>query len=169
MEHMTQTVRFTWLLLALMAAGSANAQINSVPMKGLGNDWVKRLELRGKMDWEWIETYSDRVFFMTRKGAARNGDIATLWLRVEYKFTQDASSHRSVLSRDDWDCRQRKRANVAAFLFKWNNLQDPEPERASAILPSWEVIDDGTLAQTLLEFACSVQPLQQLVDPEATE
>jgi hypothetical protein len=156
-------------LAALAAPGLAGAQLLTVPMKGLGNEWVKQLDLRGRMDWEWIETYPEQVFFATRQDARRTGNVVTMWMRVEYKETRNPGPHRSSVSRDDWDCRQRKRANVAAFLFKWNNLQDPEPERASAILPTWEVIDDGTLAQTLLEFACSVQPLQQLVDPDETE
>jgi hypothetical protein len=35
------------------------------------------------------------------------------------------------------------------------------------MMRSWEAIEPGTLAQTLLEFACSIQPTQQLVDPNA--
>ena len=40
----------------LIAALPAAAQITTVPMKGVGNEWVKNLDLRGRMDWEWIET-----------------------------------------------------------------------------------------------------------------
>ena len=157
--------RIVSLLTGLLLAGPAAAQINTVPMQGLGNEWVKQLQLRGTMDWEWIETYPDRVFFATRRGAARGGDIVTMWMRIEYKDTQSPSSHKSALSRDDWDCRQKKRANVATFFFRWNNLDDDDPERATALLRNWETIEPGTLADTLLQFACSITATQELVQP----
>jgi hypothetical protein len=158
--------RIAIVLSALMLAAPASAQINTVPMQGLGNEWVKRLQLRGTMDWEWIETYPDKVFFATRRAAARDGDIVTMWMRIEYKETQSPSSHRSAMSRDDWDCAGRRRANVATFFFRWNNLDDDDPERATALLRNWEKIEPGTLADTLLAFACSITPTQQLVDPD---
>ena len=160
--------RLAWLsLAALLGAGPAAAQITSVPMQGLGNEWVKRLDLKGRMDWEWIETYPDRVFFATRRDAQRNGDIVTMWMRIEYKDPQSPSTHRSALSRDDWDCKEKRRATVGTFFFKWNNLQDEDPERSTALFKTWEKIEAGTLAQTLLDFACGLTPVQELVNPEA--
>lgn len=155
------------VLAGLLLAGTAAAQINTVPMQGLGNEWVKQLQLKGTMDWEWIETYPDRVFFATRHDARREGDIVTMWMRIEYKTVQSPSSHRSALSRDDWDCAQKKRATAGTFFFKWNNLQDEDPEQATAMFKTWETIEPGTLAQTLLDFACSITPTQQLVQPAA--
>jgi hypothetical protein len=35
------------------------------------------------------------------------------------------------------------------------------------MLRNWEVIEPGTLADTLLQFACSITPTQELVRPEA--
>jgi hypothetical protein len=35
----------------LLAALPAAAQLTTVPMKGAGNEWVKQLDLRGRMDW----------------------------------------------------------------------------------------------------------------------
>ena len=58
----------------LLLATSAQAQVYTVPMKGIGNEWVKQLTLKGTMDWEWIETYPDQVFFTTRQDARRDGD-----------------------------------------------------------------------------------------------
>ena len=160
--------RLPWLAVAAMlAAGPAAAQITSVPMQGLGNEWVKQLELKGRMDWEWIETYPDRVFFATRRDAQRNGDIVTMWMRIEYKSPQSPSTHRSALSRDEWDCKEKRRATMGTFFFKWNNLQDDDPERSTALFKTWEKIEPGTLAQTLLDFACTLTPTQQLVDPNA--
>ena len=40
-------------------------------MKGVGNEWVKELDLRGRMDWEWIETYPEQVYFATRHDSSR--------------------------------------------------------------------------------------------------
>jgi Surface-adhesin protein E len=157
--------RITALLAGVLLAGVATAQINTVPMRGLGNEWVKQLHLRGRMDWEWIETYPDRVYFATRHDARRQGDVVTMWMRIEYSDTQSPSSHKSALSRDDWDCQQKRRANVGTFFFRWNNLDDDDPEQATALLRNWEKIEPGTLGDTLLQFACSIQPAQQLVQP----
>ncbi|MGA0103388.1 MAG: hypothetical protein ACO3LH_06710 [Steroidobacteraceae bacterium] len=48
-------IRLVVAALSLVAATAA-AQINEVPMQGEGNDWVKQLELRGRLDWEWMRT-----------------------------------------------------------------------------------------------------------------
>lgn len=154
-------------LLAAVAlaalAGAAHAQLLTVPMKGLGNEWVKKLDLKGRMDWEWIETYPEQVFFATRQDSRREGDIVTMWLRIEYKESRSPGPHKSAVSRDDWDCRSRRRANAGTFFYRWNNLEDDDPERATTLLRNWEKVESGTLAWTLLEFACSIQPTQDLV------
>jgi hypothetical protein len=88
-------------------------------------------------------------------------------MRIEYKSPQSPSTHRSALSRDEWDCKEKRRATVGTFFFKWNNLQDEDPERSTALFKTWEASETGTLAQTLLEFACGMTPTQELVDPRA--
>jgi len=152
------------LLLAALAPPSG-AQVHTVPMKGLGNEWVKKLDLKGRMDWEWIETYPEQVFFATRRDAKRAGDVVTMWMRVEYKNSRSPGPHLSILSRDDWDCASQRRAQVGTFFFRWNNLEDDDPEQSTAFLRNWEKVEPNTLGQTLLEFACGIQPTQQLVDP----
>ena len=155
------------IVLALVAlaglSGTAQAQLLSVPMKGLGNEWVKQLDLKGRMDWEWIETYPEQVFFATRQDSRRQGDVVTMWMRIEYKDSRMPGPHKSAVSRDDWDCKTRRRANVGTFFYRWNNLEGGDPERATSFLRNWEKIEPGTLAGTLLEFACSIQPTQELV------
>ena len=108
--------------LALIAAGvlllgQASGQVNEVPMKGLGNDWVKELSLKGHMDWEWIETYTDEVYFATRRELTRDGDVVTMWTRIEYRLPQETGRFRSALSRDQWDCKDRRKANVNTVYF----------------------------------------------------
>lgn len=157
------------LVPALLAALPAAAQITTVPMKGAGNEWVKELDLRGRMDWEWIETYPEQVYFATRHDSDRKGDIVTMWTRVEYKHAQSPLAHRSALSKDDWDCRNRQRSTSGVFFYKWNNLQtDREmPERSTNLLRSWEKIEKGTIGETLLNFACSIRIVTPVIkDPE---
>lgn len=152
--------------LACALALPAGAQVYTVPMKGLGNEWVKQLDLRGRMDWEWIETYPEQVFFATRQDARRDGDVVTMWMRIEYRLARSPGPHYSAVSRDDWDCTGRRRSNVGTFFYRWRNLEDDDPEHSTALLRNWEKIEPGTLAETLWEFACSIQPTQQLVQPE---
>ena len=158
------------LALALASAAcGATAQITSVPMKGVGNEWVKELDLRGRMDWEWIETYPEVVYFATRHEAERKGDIVTMWTRLEYKHPQSPLAHQSALSKDDWDCAKRQRSTAAVFFFKWNNLQtDREtPERSTNLLRSWEKIEKGTIGETLLNFACGIRNVTPVIkEPE---
>jgi hypothetical protein len=153
--------------LALLAVSlPAFAQLESVPMKGLGNEWVKKLDLRGRMEWEWIETYPEQVYFATRQDSERKGDIVMMWTRVEYKHTQSPSSHLSSVSRDEWDCKNRKRSTHGLVFYEWNNLEDDDPERSTNPLRYWEEIKPGTIGETLLNFACSIQPVQPLIKPE---
>jgi hypothetical protein len=153
--------------LAIAPVSLAFAQIETVPMKGLGNEWVKKLELRGRSDWEWLETYPEQVYFATRVEAERNGDIVTMWLRIEYRNPQSPGAHRSAVSRDDWDCVKRQRSTRGLIFYKWNNLQSDEPERSTNLLRYWEKIKPGTIGETLLNFACSINAAQPLIAPAA--
>ncbi len=151
--------------LALLAP-LAMAQIENVPVKGAGNEWVRKLELRGRSDWEWLETYPEQVYFATRVEAERNGDIVTMWLRTEYKNPQSPGLHRSVASRDDWDCVKRQRSTRGLIFYQWNNLQDDEPVRSTNLLRYWEKIKPGTIGETLLNFACGIRIEQPMIEPE---
>ncbi len=153
----------------LLAAAPVYAQITTVPMKGMGNEWVKGLELRGRMDWEWIETYPEQVYFATRHDSVRHGDIVTMWTRVEYKHAQSPLAHRSALSKDDWDCAKRQRSTSGVFFYKWNNLQtDREtPERSTNLLRTWEKIEKGTVGETLFNFACSIRQVTPVLPAES--
>lgn len=141
----------------LIVSGAATAQVNEVPMKGLGNEWVKKLDLKGRMDWEWIETYSKEVYFATRQDSSREGDIVTMWTRIEYLEPQDPGAHRSVASRDQWDCKTQRKANVSVVYYRWQNLDDNEPTAQKAgPMQDWHKVEPGTLGATLLDFACSL-------------
>jgi hypothetical protein len=118
------------------------------------------------MEWEWIETYPEQVYFATRQDSERKGDIVMMWTRVEYKHTQSPSSHLSSVSRDEWDCKNRKRSTHGLVFYEWNNLEDDDPERSTNPLRYWEEIKPGTIGETLLNFACSIQPVQPLIKPE---
>jgi hypothetical protein len=152
--------------LALLAlAPPASSQIETVPMNGLGNEWVKKLELRGRSDWEWLETYPEQVYFASRVDAERNGDIVTMWLRIEYKNPQSPGAHKSAASRDDWDCAKRQRSTRGLIFYKWNNLQADEPVRSTNLLRYWEKIEANSIGETLLNFACSIKAVQPLITP----
>ncbi|MGH8249713.1 MAG: surface-adhesin E family protein [Steroidobacteraceae bacterium] len=152
--------------LLLAAAPDALPQITTVPMKGAGNEWVKQLDLRGRMDWEWLETYPEQVYFATRQDSARKGDIVTMWLRIEYKHPQNPLEHRSVVSRDDWDCKKRQRSTLGLVFYKFNNLEDRTPERSTNPLRYWEKVEPGTIGETLINFACSIQTVTPIIKPE---
>jgi len=149
----------------LLAALPAAAQLTTVPMKGLGNEWVRELDLRGKMDWEWIETYPEVVYFATRHEAVRKGDIVSMWMRTEYKYPQSPLEHRSALSHDDWDCAKKQRSTTGVFFYKYSNLQTdrPEPEHSTNLLRTWEKVQPGTVGETLLKFACSIRNVTPVI------
>lgn len=154
------------VIALLAAAPAALAQLTTVPMQGVGNEWVKGLDLKGRMEWEWIETYPEQVYFATRHDSERNGDVVTMWTRVEYKYPQSPLEHRSSVSRDDWDCKSRKRSTKGLVFYKFNNLEDQTPERSTNPLRYWENIEKGTIGETLLNFACGIQPMTPVIKPE---
>jgi hypothetical protein len=156
------------VLLLLVVAPAALAQLTTVPMKGIGNEWVKDLELQGRMDWEWIETYPEQVFFATRHESKRKGDIVSMWMRIEFKHPQNPLAHKSALSHDDWDCKKRQRSTAGVFFYKWNNLQTdaPEPEHSTNLIRSWEKVESGTIGEALLNFACSIRQVTPIIKPE---
>jgi len=158
--------RFVILAACALAATPALAQLTTVPMKGAGNEWVKKLDLKGRMDWEWLETYPEQVYFATRHDAERNGDIVTMWTRLEYKYAQNPLAHKSSVSRDDWDCKKRQRSTRGLIFYQWNNLQDESPERSTNLLRYWEKVEKDTIGETLLQFACSIKLPQPLIKPE---
>lgn len=149
--------RYLILVLGLANLSPAFAQLTTVPMKGADNVWVRQLSLKGRMEWEWLETYPEQVYFATRHDYERHGDIVTMWTRLEYKYPQRPLQHRSALSRDDWDCSNRRRSTTLLVFYKFNNLEDQSPLSSSSPLPSWENIEAGTIGETLLDFACSLQ------------
>jgi len=155
-------------LLLLAAAPAVLAQITTVPMKGIGNEWVKALALQGRMDWEWIETYPEQVFFATRHESERKGDIVSMWMRIEYKHPQSPLAHKSALSQDDWDCKKRQRSTAGVFFYKWNNLQTdaPAPEHSTNLIRSWEKVESGTIGETLLNFACAIRQVTPIIKPD---
>lgn len=158
--------RFAFLAAPLLlAAIPATAQLTTVPMNGLGNEWVKQLDLKGKMAWEWIETYPDRVYFATRHEAVRKGDIVSMWMRIEFKDPQSPLDHRSALSHDDWDCAKKLRSTAGVFFYKYNNLETdrPEPEHSTNMLRTWEKVQPKTVGETLLNFACSIQNVTPVI------
>jgi len=152
------------LVAATLTSVVAGAQVNEVPMKGLANEWVRQLDLKGRMDWEWIETYQDEVYFATRQDYQRDGDIVTMWTRIEYRVPQNPGPHQSAASRDRWDCANKRRSNVRIVYYGWHNLDDSEPQTAVSSLPHWEGIEPGSLGETLLEFACSLGKAAETAD-----
>ena len=151
--------------LLLAAIPVALAQITTVPMKGIGNEWVKELDLRGRMDWEWIETYPEQVYFATRHDSQRNGEIVTMWTRIEYRYPHSPLDHKSAVSRDDWDCKNKQRSTSGLVFYQWNNLQDDSPERSTNPLRYWEKVEPGTVGETLLSFACGIRQVTPVIQP----
>ncbi|MGA0001039.1 MAG: surface-adhesin E family protein [Steroidobacteraceae bacterium] len=150
-------IRLVIAALSLVAATAA-AQINEVPMQGEGNDWVKQLELRGRLDWEWMRTYPSEVYFATRRESSRQGDVVTLWTRIEYRDLQELPNpHRSIASQDQWDCAGRRKANLLTVYYRQSNLLD-SAGTSTANLTTWQVVESDTLGELLLEFACSIEP-----------
>jgi hypothetical protein len=109
------------------------------------------------MDWEWIETYTDEVYFATRQDHERDGDVVTMWTRIEYRVPQAPGPYQSVASRDKWDCKKKRQANVSIVYYTWHNLEDNDPDTAVSSLESWGGIEPESLGETLLEFACSLE------------
>jgi hypothetical protein len=89
-----------------------------------------------------------------------------MWTRIEYKHPHSPLDHRSAVSRDDWDCKNRQRSTSGLVFYQWNNLQDDTPERSTNPLRYWEKIEAGTVGETLLNFACSIRHVTPVIPSE---
>jgi hypothetical protein len=146
------------LLLAATLPLCADAQLLSVPRMGVAGDWVKNLEVELDSRWEWVETAPDRVYFATALGAARRGEMVTMWLRVEYRDPQAPGNYLSVAEKNEWDCGRKRRSVIVSTMHRWNNLRDSAPTEAAVTVRTWEDIRKDTAGEALLDFACSLHP-----------
>ncbi len=94
---MNRPHQVSMLALALLViAPLSSAQIETVPMKGLGNEWVKKLELRGRSDWEWLETYPGAGLFCD-----------PLRFRAQWRHRDDVAAYRVQESAESWRTQER--------------------------------------------------------------
>ncbi len=155
-------------LVALFALPmAAQAQLLSVPQRGVADEWVKQLKIPLGQDWEWIETYQDRVFFVTAVDAKRKGDTVTMWTRVEFKEPQGTaqSPYRSIASFDDWDCKAKRRGTTLVIMYRYSNLEDRTPLRATNAMKQWEPVPPRTVGEAMLEFACGLKLVAEPITP----
>lgn len=134
----------------------ARAQLESVPRMGIANDWVQRIHIELDSQWEWVETAPDRVYFATRLGAQRQGDVVSMWMRVEYRDPEPPDQRLSAAERSEWDCAHRRRAVREMVVHRWNNLDDTDPDQAKVEGRVWEDIKPKTAGESLLNFACAI-------------
>ena len=103
---------------------------------------------------------------LTEAGRETDSDGDGVLDRYEYPSGTNPRDPRSVLK-----MLSAVRVSSRNISVRWSGVagQVYTLERSTNLLRSWEQIEKGTVGETLLQFACSIRPMQQIVIPEKKE
>jgi hypothetical protein len=97
------------------------------------------------------------ALFVTTRDAQRSGNIATVWMRTEYRDRQ--TGFQSVVVRRQFDCVSRTTREIAEVAYA---LGDMLGKGVSATSPNsaWEPIVPGSGGEAWIDWACKAARLK---------
>lgn len=157
-------------VLALLATVEASGQTQAPTDPNQGsppsNDpykWAR--ELTNLKDGGWsIESESPEVVGLrTAKGAKRDGNVATIWSRFEYRDTKHESgvAYKSIVVQEQFDCVARTSRAIASVTYTENDLRGESQTFTAPANTPWNPIVPGTRGEDELTWACRVTAPKQ--------
>jgi hypothetical protein len=122
--------------------------------------WAASLDKLPNGGWIFLMVSPDGTYaiFGSHRHATREGNIAAIWLRYEYRDQQKnnmASQYRSEVERDMYDCSRITFKGVAFTYYASNNLGgDGLPYTYDEAKVAWTPAIPGTVGDSLLDWAC---------------
>jgi hypothetical protein len=114
-------------------------------------DWVRNLTFPGPGDWKpiYLAVDGSEISFGTLRNSTRRGEVARVWVRVEYR---DRKQHQSSATFTEFDCEDHTMRFLSQRQFSESDMRGElrtinSHDIAEPILP-------GTAAETWLEWAC---------------
>ncbi len=121
--------------------------------------WAQGITNLNAGRWEPLGAYDDGklVLYVTRKDAMRQGNVATVWFRNEWRDLQANGpiAYRSGVEREQFDCVARTTRVIAEAIYSENSLGG---ETRSFTHPnnSWEPVVPGTRGEEWINWACKL-------------
>jgi hypothetical protein len=121
--------------------------------------WTKNITNLNLGEWFPLSFSPDGevVKYATRKDAQRQGHIATVWFRNEFRDQQKRAgvmSYRSGVERVQFDCAGRTSRVVVQVVYSENSLGGEVKSYPSADSP-WERVVPGTPGEQWIDWACN--------------
>jgi len=124
--------------------------------------WVHTLEPLSSGGWEFRSVADDGSWaaYGTLHQLKRAGRIVTIWLRQEFAETQhdaNGDAYLSVVQKTDYDCVKDLARPLLVIYYTQNNLKGgTDTEEADPKQAPWSPVIPGTLAESNLQWACSI-------------
>jgi hypothetical protein len=114
---------------------------------GASNDRAEQKPLKRK-----------QAVLVTTRNAVRDGNIAIVWLRIEYRDSQGGEGgidYRSAVERSQFDCLNRSTRLASAVYYSENNLGG-QSESFSFDNHRWLPIIPGSRGDDWIDWACRI-------------
>ena len=145
--------------LAQQSKEQKEAQSAAKSPPGDAFNWANNIKNLNLGDWFPLSFSHDgeAVKYATRKDAQRQGHIATVWFRNEFRDQQKRAGvmpYRSGVERVEFDCTARTSRVVVQAVYSENSLGGEVKSYPSPDSP-WERVVPGTPAEQWIDWACS--------------
>jgi hypothetical protein len=124
--------------------------------------WVRTLDPMTSGGWEFRSVAGDGSWaaYGTDHQMRRAGKIVTIWLRQEFAEAQhdgNGDAYLSVVQKTDFDCVKDQTRPLLVIYYAENNLKGgADTEEADPKHGPWNPVIPGTLAESNLQWACSI-------------
>jgi hypothetical protein len=127
--------------------------------------WANNIKNLDLGDWFPLSFSHDgeAVKYATRKDAQRQGHIATVWFRNEFRDQQKRAGvmpYRSGVERVEFDCTARTSHVVVQAVYAENSLGGEVKSYPSPDSP-WERVVPGTPGEQWIDWACSATAMKK--------
>jgi len=125
--------------------------------------WAASLDKLSSGGWVFLLVSSDGTFavFGSHRHATREGNVATIWLRFEYREEQvnGSETYKSLVERNKYDCVRMTSKEVSSTYYGENNLGSGGSSLTfDESKAAWTPAIPGTLGDELLDWACKSTP-----------
>jgi hypothetical protein len=125
--------------------------------------WAGSLDKLPNGGWVFLTVSEDGTYavFGSRRHAVREGSVASIWVRYEYRERQShgGENYQSDVVRVMYDCARVASKDVAITYYSGSNLEgEPTSYTYDESKVRWSPAIPGTLGDSLLDWACNAAP-----------
>jgi hypothetical protein len=129
--------------------------------------WAASLDKLPIGGWVFLMVGQDgtHAVFASHRHATREGNVVSIWLRHEYRESQETIArehYKSAVERAMYDCARVNSKSVSSTYYAENNLSGLGPTYTyDEAKVGWTPAIPGTVGDSLLDWACKTTPRPQ--------